>query len=392
MTAARPNSVDVLVLGGGPAGCAAAIRLSQQGLAVLLVERSRDTEPRTGEMLPPEGGPWLQRLGVWEAFCRDCHPTSPGIVAAWDSSCPYEKDFIFNPLGSGWQLDRRRFDRMFSKAATAAGARVVSGARLRDCARNHQPGWLATIAHSGRELSIRSAFVIDATGRRAWFARRQHSTRVASDNLVGVIGYCARADAQDRRMFLEAVSDGWWYAARLRGNQTIAVYLTDADLLPRGKTALQSFWGDQLKQTSVISRFLGKKPCRPPLRTVSAHTARLDVAGGTDWLAIGDAALSCDPLSGRGIVGALESAIRASDELLELLRRPSGTPSGYLNWIDASFRGILRGRAHYYRQVTRWPGSRFWSRRQPPSDETVTTAVAGRASTVQAPPMSWPRR
>ncbi len=42
----------------------------------------------------------LQRLGVWENFIKEGHLSSPGIVSAWESDQPYEKDFIFTPYGN----------------------------------------------------------------------------------------------------------------------------------------------------------------------------------------------------------------------------------------------------------------------------------------------------
>src|SRR5215212_11190776 len=54
----RQNSADVIVIGGGPAGCAAALRLAQQQHHVILLERQTITTPsrdrlRSGERLIP---------------------------------------------------------------------------------------------------------------------------------------------------------------------------------------------------------------------------------------------------------------------------------------------------------------------------------------------------
>ncbi len=57
---------DVLVIGGGPAGCAAATWLAQQGWQVTLLEKDRHRRFHIGESLLPMNIPILQRLGVLE--------------------------------------------------------------------------------------------------------------------------------------------------------------------------------------------------------------------------------------------------------------------------------------------------------------------------------------
>jgi len=59
---------DVIVLGAGPAGAAAARRLQQWGCRAALIERSRLDAPRVGESLAPSTQPLLQELGVWPRF------------------------------------------------------------------------------------------------------------------------------------------------------------------------------------------------------------------------------------------------------------------------------------------------------------------------------------
>src|SRR5689334_20949909 len=57
------------ILGGGPAGAAAALAGLRQGAAVRVIEKSRFPRHKVcGEFFSPEIGPELERLGVWNAF------------------------------------------------------------------------------------------------------------------------------------------------------------------------------------------------------------------------------------------------------------------------------------------------------------------------------------
>jgi flavin-dependent dehydrogenase len=84
---------------------------------------------------------------------------------------------------------------------------------------------------------------------------------------------------------------------------------------------------------------------------------------GTNWIAVGDAALAFDPLSGLGIYKTIETGLRSSAAIARSLE---GDPSGmveYENWTAEGFRSYLSIRSQFYRSGERWPRSRFWLRR-----------------------------
>ncbi len=131
------------VVGGGPAGCAAAIGLARGGAEVVVVERSAYDGMRVGETLPPESRLLLEDLGVWDRFQDGGHSPSPGILAAWGRAEPYDNDFILNPYGCGWRVDRSRFDSMLASSARDAGAAVLTASAVDRCGRA-AGGWCTT--------------------------------------------------------------------------------------------------------------------------------------------------------------------------------------------------------------------------------------------------------
>lgn len=92
---------DVAIIGGGPAGTAAAIALARSGSSVVVLERSRYDRIRVGEILPPAVRLPLSALGVWDRFLGDRCVPSPGIVSAWGSPRLRGNDFVLDPYGSG---------------------------------------------------------------------------------------------------------------------------------------------------------------------------------------------------------------------------------------------------------------------------------------------------
>jgi hypothetical protein len=121
------HEVDVAVLGGGPAGAATSLTLSRHGHSAVVIEQSHYRSVRIGEMLPPAARPLLASLGLLDRFLAENHSRSFAVRSAWGQPNLYDNDFIFNPHGSGWHIDRARFDAMLARAAEDAGACVCRG-------------------------------------------------------------------------------------------------------------------------------------------------------------------------------------------------------------------------------------------------------------------------
>jgi flavin-dependent dehydrogenase len=360
------KTTDVLVIGGGPAGGAAALAAVATGATVTLLERSAYNAARVGESLPPDAASLLQRLGVWETFLKGGHLPSPGILSAWARKEPYENDFLFNPYGNGWHVDRRRFDAMLSAAAEERGAVVRREAHVIACAPEPARGWRVGVRSQGRVSWLRASLLIDASGRACWLARRLGARRLEFDHLVGVVRLFRTDDraGRDARLLLEAAELGWWYSACLPEDRIAVAYMTDIDLLPRPAARLDGFWEDRLRKTRLTWRRLESAVPLGAPRTVAANSYRMERVVGEDWLALGDAAMAWDPLSSQGVSKALESAITAVAALGEgRLGRP-GALAGYGVEVAQAFEDYRRLHARYYGQVRRWPESPFWQRRR----------------------------
>src|SRR2546428_13202025 len=91
------GSYDVVVIGGGPAGCSTALATAQTGLKTALVEATHYERPRMSEMVPPSIHSRLKRLGVWRQFCQQGHSTIEGVLSIWGSQRPIVREFAYGP-------------------------------------------------------------------------------------------------------------------------------------------------------------------------------------------------------------------------------------------------------------------------------------------------------
>jgi flavin-dependent dehydrogenase len=348
-------TLDVLVLGGGPAGAATGIALARAGASVAVLSRYEGRDrPRLGETVPPGIVGPLARLGVWDAFRADRHVPAPGTVVRWGADEPFENDYILNAHGDGWHLDRSRFDATLLRRAAEAGAQLcqlASGDRVEP----DGPGWCARL----RERWLRAPFLVDATGRAGCVGRRHGGRRERTDRLVGLVRFGAAADP-DPRTFLESSAGGWWYAAVLPGARAVTAFFTDADLLPAGPAQRERLWARELSETRLAAGVMAAPPSAP-LHLAVANTGILSQCAGPNWLAVGDAARTLDPLSGQGLEAAMTSAIRAADAVLDG-RRAAALETFSRQTLEAH-RRHLSGRLTHYGREQRWPARPFWQRR-----------------------------
>jgi len=332
--------------------------LARAGVAVTLVAPQERTAFAIGEGLPPAMRPVLDGLGLSARIETQGHRRALGNRSAWGSEHLHETDFVMHPFGHGWHLDRRAFDRGLLAAAREAGARVLRGT-VRD-AGGHDGAWRIDVVDGPNRSTVGGAVVIDCSGRRATFARRQGARRHRVDRLVACAALLASpAPGPDATTLVEAQADGWWYTAPLPDARRIVMFLTDSDLPAARDVRAPGVFARRLAQTRHVGPLcaaFGHTIGSP--RMVAADTGRLDVVCGNGWLAAGDAAVSFDPISSQGIMSAMQLGRMAAEAAVQ------GTLHGYAAAVDALYERYSAMRASIYAQERRWPDAPFWERRR----------------------------
>lgn len=359
-----PRRVDVAIVGGGPGGTATALRLARGGARVLVIERAIP-RPILGESLPPAATPLLEALNLGSRLRTDGHRVTHATHSAWGTDAITAIDFVRQPYGTGWSLDRARFDALLREAVVEAGGTVAWGAHALACARRCGHSWELTFAVAGERHEVQADWVVDASGRVRRVARACGARVECHDRLVGLVGVfgptSSGADA-DAPTLVEATDGGWWYAASLPAGCLIVAYLSDADLIAPARMRTSGGWMALLGMTTHIRERVARQgsSLEQSPYAICARTSCLDVAAGDGWCAVGDAAATHDPLSSLGITHALASGSRAAEAI-------SGSGQGgldaYARWMTDRYAWYVAEWLGYYAAEQRWATAPFWHRR-----------------------------
>ena len=120
---------DVAVIGGGPAGSAAARLLASWGQSVIVLARS-PRQPALAESLPPSCFKLFDEIGVRAAIDRTGFIRATGNTVQWADRA--RRVELFDRAGLGYQVARDRFDEVLLDGAQAAGASVERDVSVRE--------------------------------------------------------------------------------------------------------------------------------------------------------------------------------------------------------------------------------------------------------------------
>src|SRR5205823_2883215 len=126
------------------------------------------------------------------------------------------------------------------------------------------------------------------------------------------------------------------------------VYMTDADTIDVRRRDFLGLLQHEIVHAPLTRARCGNLVNATGIRPFAAMTSRYGLDHGRNWLLVGDAAMTWDPLSGQGICKALESGIRAAQAIDRALDGNNEGLDDYAQWTNTQFSDYMRIRAKYY--------------------------------------------
>ena len=406
---ALQTSADIIVIGGGPGGSAAATMLARQGWQVLLLEREHFPRPHIGESLLPASIPILEELGVLPAV------ESAGFLKKWGATMVWGRDkqpwsWYFGETNRryphSYQVWRPLFDQLLLDNAAAQGVTVRQGCQVtqvlfetsapsnppesrpagdsahpelvegwgqpadnpahpaRNPSHSDHPelveGWGKIVGvqfrdESGIVSTISAPFVLDASGQSALLGRQLNLRRWdESFRNLAVYAYYAEAGRLDPpaegNIFIESYANGWLWTIPLPAGQASVGAVVDgiAGAAQAQQLGLAPFLDSQLAQGPHTAQLLAAARRVSAPQLVKDWSYACDPLAGDGYALLGDAACFIDPLFSSGVHLALMSGVLAAAYATTALRRPEMAAAAAKVYQD-----LYAKEYHHFRELVR---------------------------------------
>jgi len=304
-----PAIADVAILGGGPAGAAAARLLSSWGKRVVLLTRGPNPRP-LAESLPPSCTKLFDQLDIRELVDDAGFVRATGNTVQWAGK-PRAIE-MFDPGIQGYQVSRDAFDAVLLASSETSGATVVRDVNVTGVDSLGNSHWRITYQGSAGGSVVDARWVLDCSGRSGVVARRdwrRPSTTARTIALVGVWERPVWRIADATHTLVESFAGGWGWSVPVSATRRyVTVMLDPAVTEIPSRARLTEAYRNELSRTSMLQEILdGATAVGDPWGCdASAYSA--DRFADDGIVLVGDAASFVDPLSSFGIKKALASA------------------------------------------------------------------------------------
>jgi geranylgeranyl reductase family protein len=347
-TAGSAHDCDAVVVGGGPAGAAAAARLAARGFMTILVDRA--TFPRDkvcGDFVGPAALADLADLGVTgtEAFGATNTIGDCALYVDGDQLGALAIPQVDGLPAYGRVIPRRRLDAWVLDAARHAGATVLDGRKA--TAVQQASGAVTIHGHSAAgPWQLRTRLLIGADGSNSIIARALRGRPPPrQDRIVAVRAYfddvAGPADRADICLCSDSFPGYSWLFPCGGGQANVGVGMVVSTYPQTGRNLRELLLRLIAEDPSMRHRLGGArirgKILGCPLTT---YNPRLPLVGDRIML-LGDAAGLINPLNGEGIQYALHSARWAADVAADRLwsgRLDAASLAGYEQRVHRSLR------------------------------------------------------
>lgn len=370
--------VDVLIVGGGPAGSTAAALLAREGRSVVVVEREKFPRYHIGESLLAGVLPFLDELGAREAVEARAFQRKTGQTFIWGKDrSPWQIDFKdLDVYPYSYFVERADFDDILLRNAERLGARALERHSVAQFAIEDGRVVGADVEDpDGAPLPIRAAYTIDASGQAALLARKFNLRKFQRGlRNLAIWSYWEGAGRlpkpADEHIFTVSIEDGWIWFIPLRGGITsVGVVTSDWTRRRRereGSPEVGAWYHKVLRGCEPVQALLSSAREVDGVRVQRDWSYRSSRFCGPGYLLAGDAACFVDPILSTGVNLAMNAGYLAALATNSALAEPEKADA-FMHYFEQAYRTLfdeqLASIKHFYKVEARRE-SVYWKSKQ----------------------------
>jgi flavin-dependent dehydrogenase len=308
------RQADMFIIGAGPAGLCAALRLQQLGYRVVLIERSAAwPRPQIGEALTPGVKNIIDFLDANEALADVPHLTRLPTRLSWRSRIAETVAHADAAI-----VDRSALDAALLQLAIARGIEVHQPTNLNSVA-GSSGDWQLTFSTPDATHQVHARMILDAQGRQ----HSQPRQLLCAPRLSAMWAEIAESDIPSELAHVtqvEALEQGWLWGTRLPDRRYRIMLLSDPHTSRQRSASRPESWLRQNCGASRLFASVAQQPLCSPLQMCVA-TPYVAINSWQDGrLKLGDAAFALDPISSSGVEKAMRFSLQAAIAVHTLLQ------------------------------------------------------------------------
>ena len=356
---------DAIVIGGGPGGATAALRLARHGRDAIVLEKAGFPRFHVGESFLPRNRQLIDDLGLTERLAAIPQIRKLGVEVGFGHALTPMQHIDFSlSLTRGekeaFNIARAPFDAMLLDAAREAGVEVRENDPVTEIIRLED----GDVAVRTKQGVVEGRWLIDASGQSTVVARHLGTRRLV-DHLRKV-AYFSHFEGVHRRRDQYAgygtvviCDEGWFWIIPIDETRTSVGLVIDADVARNVNVPANEMLAWGLQRCPVMAERMKNASGPRDNHVVADFTYNCDPFAGPGHFLVGDSATFLDPVFSTGVCVAMMSAVDAADGINDLIMgraRPATVRRRYIkelkkqsgvfyrlvnDFYDHSFRELL---------------------------------------------------
>ena len=346
-------NTDVIIVGCGVSGLILSNLLKEKKVDHVVLDRVEKRKTlEIPETLPPSTLVLLESLNLLELFLKSSSKTF-GYHSLWNSEILTTDSFFnHNPYKYGLKLNKKVLLNDLGELVTD---HILPFNNLIEVLRSDKNVTVKVESDNGVK-TINGRVIVDATGRNRAILKLLGVTTESFDNQIALSCYLPyfKHPQLIHRVFVETFENGWGIVSALNDEVNGMTLYTQkgSPILPQLKEYQN--WKEVLSNTKILKDFL-TDDLNPKVVGGNANSSRVSEITGSNWLAIGDAAIAFDPLSSHGNSNAIYCANLASNAIESRLTNvDSASFQNYDDTLSQIFNEYLKQKTKLYDTDNRW--------------------------------------